>query len=446
MSTMVKRRQRTLARDAEVRGVGYLTGADVRLRFRPAQEDAGLVFVRVDLPDKPRVPAHVRHVVPRQRRTALQQGEASVEMVEHVLAALAGLRIDNCMIEIDAAETPGLDGSSRGFVEALTQAGAVEQEKPRAVLAIDRAVTVGDGQGTLMAHPGTGSGLLLSYNLDYGRSGPIGRQSYFADITPETFEAELAPCRTFLLEPEALALRQAGIGARTTEADLLVFGPDGPIKNELRYPDECARHKVLDLVGDLALAGCDLVGHVVAHRSGHQLNAELVRKLLDDACQGDGACRNDGRQSPADLALLDIGAITKILPHRYPFLMIDRVTELEPNDRLVALKNVTCNEPFFVGHWPGRPVMPGVLILEALAQAAGILIAQRFDPEHLVAMIVGIDAVKVRRPVVPGDQLRLEIDQFRTKLNLVDVSGVARVDGQMAAEAKIRFMVVERGG
>jgi UDP-3-O-[3-hydroxymyristoyl] N-acetylglucosamine deacetylase / 3-hydroxyacyl-[acyl-carrier-protein] dehydratase len=426
-----RRLQRTIARETEVRGVGFIQGSDVSVRFRPAEADTGVVFVRCDLPGQPSVPAHIRHVIPRQRRTTLQHGEATVEMVEHVLAALAGLRIDNCRIEIDAPETPGCDGSSQAFVDALNEAGTVELDRERETLVIDRPITVREGQATLTAHPG--DGLVLSYHLDYGSRTPIGAQSLFLDLSPETFRKELAPSRTFLLEDEAKALRQAGIGARTTESDLLIFGPSGPIGNELRYPDECVRHKILDMVGDLALLAKDLSGHVVAHRSGHQLNAALVRALIESI----ETCR------PSCNAPLDIVAIMKILPHRYPFLLVDRVLEHDSGRRVLALKNVSCNEPFFQGHWPGRPIMPGVLIVEALAQAAGVMIADVVDPRERSALIISIDDVKIRRPVVPGDQLRLDVSCLRLKNTSAHVQGIATVDDQVAAEAKIRFVIVE---
>jgi UDP-3-O-acyl N-acetylglucosamine deacetylase len=274
-----RRLQRTIGRETEVRGVGFVQGNDVALRFRPARADTGIVFVRTDLPGQPAVRAHITNVVPRQRRTTIQQGEAVVEMVEHVLAALAGLRVDNCRIEIDAPETPGCDGSSRAFAEAIGAAGAVELDRERETYVIRRPFTVREGQAVLTARPGSGPGFLLSYHLDYGAT-PIGVQSLALELTPETFAADLAPCRTFLLEAEAQALRQAGLGARTNESDLLVFGPDGPIGNSVRFPDECVRHKLLDMVGDLALLGMDIVGEVVADRSGHELNARLVRGLL----------------------------------------------------------------------------------------------------------------------------------------------------------------------
>lgn len=429
--TTARRKERTLARDAEVRGVSFLSSLDVSVRFRPAPAGTGRVFVRSDLPGQPEVPAHVRHVIPRQRRTTIQQGEALVEMVEHVLAALAGLNIDNCRIEIDGPETPGLDGSSLGFVEAIEAAGAVEQDRPRELLAITTPVSVREGGSTVSAHPGTADELLLSYSLDYGPKTPIGKQSQFVSITPSTFRDELASSRTFLLAAEADALRIAGIGQRTTEKDLLIFGPNGPINNELRFPDECVRHKILDMVGDLALAGKDLVGHVVAHRSGHTLNAALVRAIL---------ASSEAEDAPP---AMDIGQIMRVMPHRYPFLLVDRVLAIEPSRRVSAIKNVTCNEPFFNGHWPGQPVMPGVLIVEALAQAGGLLIAGWADPKTHLAMIAAIDDVRLRRPVVPGDQLRMEVETLRHRQRTAEMRGVARVGKRVVAEARIRYMIVE---
>ncbi len=234
------------------------------------------------------------------------------------------------------------------------RAGVVEQDRPRETLVIDRPVTVREGSSVLTAHPGDPDKLVLTYSLDYGRSTSIGSQSYFVEVSPESFRSELASSRTFLLESEAQAMRQAGIGRRTTEADLLIFGPDGPIGNELRYRDECARHKVLDMVGDLALLARDLAGHVVAHRSGHALNASLVRKLLQAVEESPRTAA--GR---AGAPAMDIARIMAFLPHRFPFLLVDRVLEVEPGRRIKAIKNVSCNEPFFQGHWPGRPIMPG---------------------------------------------------------------------------------------
>ena len=432
-----RRQERTIAAETSVRGIGFLTGADVRVRFRPAEAGAGVTFVRADLPGCPSVPAHLRHVIPRQRRTTLRRGEAVVEMVEHVMAALSGLRVDNCVVELDAGEAPGLDGSSLAYVEALDGAGIVEQDRQREVLVIDRAISLRSGKAVLSAHPGEADRLLMAYSLDYGPAAAIVPQSRFQEITPESFRAELAPCRTFLLEAEARALRAEGIGSRTTEEDLLIFGPDGPIRNALRYPDECARHKILDMVGDLALLGKDLAGHVVAHRSGHSLNAELGLALLKSC-----AAAEPISPGPAPVGrTMDVTAIQEVLPHRYPFLLVDRVVEQEPGRRIAAVKNVTYNEPFFQGHWPGRPIMPGVLIVEALAQAAGLMLAGGVPGK--IGLIAAIDRVKLRRPVTPGDQLRLEATVIRAKNRTAEVQATARVDGRVVAEAKLRFVLVD---
>jgi UDP-3-O-acyl N-acetylglucosamine deacetylase len=273
------RYQRTLARPAEISGVGFLTGADVRLRFFPAPPSTGVVFQRTDLHPAIGIPAHVRLVTGTRRRTTLGPAPVQVTLVEHVLAALAGLRIDNCTVEIDGSEPPGLDGSCRSFVDALQEAGAVLQPARRPVWSVTEPVIVSDGAATLALHPTNRRTLKVSYLLDYGTESPIGRQSHTQEVTPESFATELAGARTFLLEAEALEMRRRGIGLRTTAADLLVIGPHGPIDNHLHQANELARHKVLDIIGDLSLFGHDLCGHVVAYRSGHPLNIELVRTL-----------------------------------------------------------------------------------------------------------------------------------------------------------------------
>ena len=438
----VQRPQRTIARAVEVRGISFLEGRDVRVEFRPSSPATGIVFVRTDLPDQPNVPAHVRYTIPRQRRTTLQQGLALVEMVEHVMAALAGLRVDNCVVAIDGPETPGCDGSSQAFTDALLEAGIVEQtEATRDLLVITEPVTVRDGEAILTAYPGADAErLILSYHLDYGADSPIPRQSQFVEVTPESFRHELSPCRTFLLDTEAESLRQAGIGSRTSERDLLIFGPSGVIGNELRFHDECARHKILDLLGDLALVGMDLAGHVVAHRSGHGLNVALAKKLLEIRAKSLPRKPDTPREIPA--LPLEINDILQALPHRYPFLLVDRILELEPGKRIIGIKNVTYNEPFFQGHWPGRPIMPGVLIIEALAQTAGVLIAQG-STKARHALLASIDGVKFRRPVVPGDQLRLEVEGVRSNGRATQVQAYAKVGDRVAAEGRIRFVAID---
>ncbi len=289
MRTVCYRYQRTVGGTAEVRGVGYLTGAAVRLRFAPAPPETGVVFVRTDLGPEARVAACVDQVTGTHRRTTLGRPPVTVSLVEHVLAALSGLHITNCLVEVNAAEPPGLDGSALGFVEALRAVGTRLQPARRPIWGIEESVVVAQSGATLALHPADGPGLRVSYLLDYGSHSPIGRQSHTQTITPESFANELADCRTFVLEEEARELRRQGLGARTQVSDLLVFGKDGPIGNRLRHADEPARHKILDLIGDLSLLGQDVSGHVVAYRSGHPLNIELVRalsRLLPEACAG----------------------------------------------------------------------------------------------------------------------------------------------------------------
>ncbi len=272
--------QRTVARAVNVAGFGYWSGRDVNVDFRPAAAGTGIVFVRHDLDRPRRIPATVNHRIETPRRTTLSADGAQVEMVEHILAALMGLSIDNCEVWVDAAEMPGCDGSSKAFVDALQSVGTEKLKQPRPRLVVPEITRVGNDEAWVEARPSSSGNLSIKYRLDYGPSTPIGRQTIEMTVTPETFTDELSSARTFILKDEADWLRSRGLGTRVTNQDILVFGDEGPIDNELRFTDECVRHKALDLVGDLALSGCDLVGHFTAHRSGHRLNAELVRALL----------------------------------------------------------------------------------------------------------------------------------------------------------------------
>ena len=275
------RQQRTLARPVEVRGVGFLTGQLVTLRFRPAAASTGVVFVRTDLGPNACIPARVEQVSGTQRRTTLGRAPLTVGLVEHVLAALAGLRVDNCYVEVDAPEPPGLDGSAKEFADAICQAGFQTLPATRPVYSVTQPVVVRAGDATLSLHPADPGerSLRASYFLDYGSTSPIQRQLHTLELTPAGFLNDVARCRTFLLEEEAVAFRKQGLGSRSKVTDLVVFGPRGPIDNTLRFANEPARHKVLDIVGDLSLLGQALCGHVIAYRSGHPLNVELVRVL-----------------------------------------------------------------------------------------------------------------------------------------------------------------------
>lgn len=275
------RSQRTISRPVSVSGFGYWSGQDVRLEFRPAAPQTGIAFVRSDLPNPVRIPVHVANRIEIPRRTTLAVDGGSVEMVEHILAALSGCHIDNCEIWVDRPEMPGCDGSAQPFVEALNAAGVVEQNWPVRQLIIREITRVGNDESWVEARPAKrDAGLTIKYKLDYGPDNVIGRQTIELPVTPESFRGELATARTFLLQAEADWLRSRGLGSRVSPADILVFGDTGPIDNTLRFEDECVRHKALDLVGDLALAGCEIVGHIIAYRSGHRLNADLVQALL----------------------------------------------------------------------------------------------------------------------------------------------------------------------
>ena len=418
-------------------GVGFISGVDVRMAFKPAEANTGRVFVRADLPERTVIEAHVSNVAKRSRRTSLRNGSAAVEMVEHVLAALGALQIDNCIVEITGPETPGLDGSSQPVVECLLEAGRTPQDAERKVFRLEEPVYVSDGDATLVAYPDPQGRFLVSYHLDYGPDSPIQTQTLVLEITPDHFIHELAASRTFLLEQEAAELQRQGLGARTTAKDLLIFGPDGVIDNTLRFEDECVRHKILDIVGDMALLNRDFHGHINAYKSGHSLNSRLLRDLTRRIAQQEGQARLG--QEP----VMDINRITKILPHRYPFLLIDRVIEIEGETRAVGIKNVTYNEPYFQGHWPSRPIMPGVLQVEAMAQLAGVLLSRRLEHTGQLALILSMNNVKIRRPVVPGDQLRIEVETIRMRTRTAHVVGKAMVGDKIASEAHLRFILVD---
>ena len=430
-------RQRTIKGEAQLSGRGLFTGLPVNLRFRPAPIDAGVTFVRSDAPEPVRIAAHVDNLTKRARRSSLRNGTLAIETVEHCLAAVRGLDIDNLEIELDNAELPAADGSSAPFVEALASAGIEEQEAERHTLNIRDTVRVVEGDAELVAWPGDPGKLDIIYELDYGENSPVGHQIYRYSLDAESFAREIAPARTFVTEQEAEHLRASGLGTHLTYRDILVIGPEGPIQNEYRFPNECVRHKILDLVGDLMLYGGFVCGHVYARKSGHNLNHELVRELLR---QRDARAFRERLAGPPKL---DIGKVQRILPHRYPMLLIDRVIEIDGDRRAVGIKNVTINEPFFTGHYPRTPIMPGVLIIEAMAQLGGILLSQKLEHTGKVAVLLSLDRVKFRHPVTPGDQLVIEVHSRRVKSRTGEVFCQAHVGNDLAAEAQIRFMLVD---
>lgn len=429
--------QRTIERAVELRGRGLFTGAPVTLRFKPAPAGQGIVFVRNDQDRPIRIPASLNNLAKRARRSTLKNGVVEVETVEHCLAAIRGLGIDNLDVELDNVEIPAGDGSSMAFVDALNDAGIDDQGVPRRILDIPETIRVTDNDSELVAWPGEPGVLDVVYELDYDEPNRIPRQILRFSLSTEGFIRDIAPARTFVFDDEARALREAGLGKHLKYTDILVIGPDGPIENEFRFADECVRHKILDLVGDLMLADAAVCGRIYARRSGHHLNHELVRRIREIMAERD--LEREFLKPPR----LDIRALQRILPHRYPMLLIDRVIRMDGDRYARAIKNVTINEPFFEGHYPRQPIMPGVLIIEALAQLSGVLLSQKLEHTGKVAVLLSLDRVKFRKPVTPGDQLVLEATSMRVKSRTGQTSCVARVGDEVAAEAIIRFMLVD---
>ncbi|MFO0962266.1 MAG: UDP-3-O-acyl-N-acetylglucosamine deacetylase [Phycisphaerales bacterium] len=433
-------RQRTIAAQAVVSGKGLMLGREATLTILPAPPDHGIVFERTDLEQPVVIPALVSNVIPNARRTTLKAGQVTIETVEHCLSALRGLGVDNALLRLHGPELPCGDGSAMPFVEPIRAAGVAEQEAPRRTYRLREPIVVEEGDAKIAALPADSpAGMVVLYDLDYGRhASRIPHQAWSFDPARDDYVAEIAPARTFSLKEEAEALWQAGLCRHLTPRDVLVIGDEGPIQNTYRFPDEPVRHKILDVIGDLSLVGRIVECQVVANRSGHGLNRQLGMRLLR-LIQRDRQSRLllDGRD-------MDARAIGRLMPHRFPMLLVDRVLEMAPGRRAAGVKNVTINEPFFQGHYPGTPIMPGVLIVEALAQMGGLLLSQTLEHTGKVAVLLSLDKVKLRKAVTPGDQLVLEVEAMRATSRSAAVRARALVGDKVAAEAEIRFMMVDQ--
>lgn len=433
-------RQRTVASQAVISGKGLMHGRDATLTILPAPPDHGIVFERTDLAKPVIIPALATNVVPNPRRTTLKAGEATIETVEHCLSALAGLGIHNALLRLHGPELPCGDGSAMPFVEPLRAAGIAEQDAPRRTFKLTEPVVVTEGDASIAALPADSpGGMRVLYELDYGRnSSRIPHQAFGFDPARDDYVAEIASARTFSLKEEAEALWGAGLCRHLTPRDVLVIGEDGPIQNAYRFDNEPVRHKILDVLGDLYLVGAIVECQVVANRSGHGLNRQLGMRLMRVLA------RERQRRTLVEGRAMDARAISRLMPHRFPMLLVDRVLELDGNRRAVGVKNVTMNEPFFQGHYPGTPIMPGVLIVEAMAQMGGLLLSQTLEHTGKVAVLLSLDKVKLRKAVTPGDQLVIEVETMRATARSAAVRARALVGEKVAAEAEIRFMMVDQ--
>lgn len=423
--------RRTVRRETSLEGVGMHTGATSRVTFRPAAPGTGVVFRRVDLDGAPAIPARLTSVSGVERRTTLSQNGAEVHTVEHLLAAVSVLQLDDLEIAITGPEPPILDGSFTPFFDALAAAEPTEHDGQADEFVVREAFAVTEGDSSYLVGPH--GGLRLTTTIEFPHP-VIGRQSGTYDVTADVFARELAPARTFGFVHEVEALRAKGLISGGTVQNAIVLDATSVVGTTLRWPDEFVRHKTSDILGDLALLGGRLSAHVVATRPSHRGNVALGRAIRLRAARSGGA-------------MMDIRDILDVIPHRYPMLLVDRILEVEEKKRIVGIKNVTYNEPFFQGHFPGHPVMPGVLIIEAMAQVGGMLLMSfvpREDHQSKVVYFMSLDNVKFRRPVVPGDQLRCELEMVQFRGKTCRMKGLAYVDGNVVCEADMMAALVDK--
>ena len=440
-------KQRTLSRPVSVKGNALHTGEAVTLTLKPAPANHGIVFVRVDLGGQPEIKPRVDNVTDLVRATTIQSGHVKIHTVEHVLSALSGCCIDNVIVEMTASEPPILDGSARPFVNLIIEGEPVEQDKERDYYALDSAVSVTRGNSSIIALPHDGLKISCTSADDRG----IHTQHLSLSIDPETYISQIAPARTFTIYEDIEELLKLGkIRGGSLDSAIVIKGDKIMSKEPLRFKDEFVRHKILDIIGDISLLGTPLKAHIVATRPGHAINAELTKALFERQKEGKGGgAKRKGTARPplhADVESHDIRSILDVLPHRYPFVMIDRVVEIKGTGELVAIKNVTFNEPYFGGHFPGNPVMPGVLQLEAMAQATGILIVRWNNWVPKPAFFMSADKVKFRKPVRPGDQLVIRAKLTKVRGGKIAVAEVTcSVDDQVVSSAELMITIMDEG-
>ena len=437
-------KQRTLLREVSIKGNALHTGDAVHMTFKPAPANHGIVFKRVDLHGHPELKPRIDQVTDLVRATTIQVGHAKLHTVEHVLSALSGCGIDNLLIELDASEPPIMDGSARPFVQLIQQGEPVEQDAEREYFTLTDTVSFARGNSSIIALPYDGLKITCTSADDRG----IHTQHLSLVIDPEVYIAQVAAARTFTIYEDIEELIKLGkIKGGSLDCAIVIKGDKIISKEPLRFADEFVRHKILDIIGDIVLLGLPLKAHIVATRPGHAVNAELTKALFEKY----EAWKKGGKKTVKPAAIkaevttettLDVRRVLDLLPHRYPFVMIDRVVELAA-ESLTAIKNVTINEPFFQGHYPGNPVMPGVLQVEAMAQAAGILLLRRTSMEGKTALFMSCDKVKWRKPVRPGDQLSIAVKLTKVRGSIACAEGECSVGGQVVSSAELMFAVVD---
>jgi UDP-3-O-[3-hydroxymyristoyl] N-acetylglucosamine deacetylase / 3-hydroxyacyl-[acyl-carrier-protein] dehydratase len=443
--------QQTLGGPVSYSGVGLHSGNRVNMTFLPAPANSGIRFRRVDLEDKPEIEARIENVSETNRSTTLGRGNIRVHTVEHILSTFAGLGIDNAIVEIDSNEPPIADGSSREYVKLVRSAGIVPQAERRAPLVVTAPLEAKLGETTMTIFPHDGFKITCT-SADAG-----GRftQFYSLEVTPESYETELSAARTFCFFEEIEFLIKNGLIKGGSLENAVVIRDDAVLTNEpLRYPEEFVRHKMLDIVGDLALLGRPLKGHVVAVKPSHSSNCDLARKIEAQSRRPlvtaqtftpppkEATGNEEAAPAATEKPLMNTEEIMKILPHRYPFLMVDRIMKIEGN-RIIGVKNVTMNEQYFQGHFPGHPIMPGVLQLEAMAQVAGILMLKKLENMGKIAYFMSAESVKWRNPVLPGDVLVIDVELTKARGKLGKAKGVCSVNGTTVSEAEVAFILAD---
>ncbi len=433
--------QHTLAGVAKLEGTSLHTGEKVTLTIRPAPEGHGFKFRRVDLPDQPFIPADVDKVQTVERATTLAEGSVKVHTVEHIISALTGMGVDNAIIEMDANEPPIGDGSARPFVEMIKKVGTVPQNAVRRIWEIREPIHLETGDGTLLTIVPS-----KTFRVSVTNVGPEGRftQYFSSEVTPETYEKDIAAARTFVYYEDVKPLLEKGlIKGGSLESAVVIRGNEIMSKEPVRFHNEFARHKALDIIGDLMLAGIRILGHVIAVKPGHGPNTQLASKLKAEYKRMRSMVPEDVIL-PSGESVLDINEVLRILPHRYPFLMVDRIVDCQSDTKCTGMKNVTINEPFFQGHFPGHPIMPGVLQLEAMAQVSSVLMLRKPENTGKIGYFMSADSVKWRKPVLPGDTLFIETEIIKMRGAIGQTRCRCLVNGEVVSEAELKFLLMER--